>query len=676
MEGTAVALAASFAALAAAYGLAPPGPGTAPSVERIPTHVRELWTNVQTAHAKKSAAMTADERAAADKDVKAATDALNAELTKVTSKVSTGVTPPPPPPTVANAAATQTDGAIQTPTASEKAAAEAVKRANEQRGVKVNTFDAIVDQAIVYATEDVANDKAIKERPGSFFEPANVPRGGRKTKTGTRRRVRGSGRLGVERMQAHATKLRTALDAITVDSDSPIPAFMKLITVKFDDQAVALLPVFDAFIAWRTRVLSPLRISIPSFHQKKFADALLTDVPSRLSDINPVFKNREPIKSYVQSPTSAAAPQAVPPPPPAPDTAIQAELAAAKEQAARLETDLKTAQEQVRAAAEAATAAAATAVAEKAAAVEAAEKAAAEKAAAAPDTAIQAELAAAKGRAVEAETALSALRAQQAEQDEAVRQQMANAPADRVTTETQTSEPPDPNLSSFPIESLPEPESDASSRPSSAGQGSLFKERLNSARTRFNGLQTLVQNSSIPAVKSVRLNQGITASSLVSHYTELQQKDADMKKRATQNRAALQAKLAASRGTQETKQPDDVDAELKTLEDELNKVETDVHAMVAELDKLKEGVPEEDLSSFYSELSTYLDYIVQVESAIASVPPPASARPLPAATPQQRRMVKGLVPSRPPWRQPGGRRKSPRRGRRVRNSTFRRHRKH
>ena len=248
--------------------------------------------------------------------------------------------------------------------------------------------------------------------------------------------------------------------------------------------------------------------------------------------------------------------------------------------------------------------------------------------------------------------------------------------------------------------------------PSAAPQGPTFAERLNAAKAKFLALRTRVEASTIPTVKAVRpsVPQPISASTLDSHYTELLQKDAALKTNAARNRSALQTKLAAKRGPagiiDYTKVPrgqlrpiaeargitaknekemipllqqsDGIDTELAALEKELNTAETDVHAMIADLEQLKQGAPKEDLSSYYSELSAYLDYMGQVESAMANVPPPKAV--LPAAAPdglRQRRHVTPRSVTRPPnvgIAQPPM--KFKRNGGRARNSTFRRSRKH
>jgi hypothetical protein len=124
--------------------------------------------------------------------------------------------------------------------------------------------------------------------------------------------------------------------------------------------------------------------------------------------------------------------------------------------------------------------------------------------------------------------------------------------------------------------------------------------------------------------------------------------------------------------------PAPVDDELAAIEADLKAAEETVgqfKAMVDELRAKDRGVPEvaEWIMTADMELELQLDYLSQVEQNLAAVPGPVDLTRL-------RQVHAGLdLPrppaslTKPPWRN-GGRRKTPRR--KLRNSTFRRHRKH
>jgi hypothetical protein len=98
-------------------------------------------------------------------------------------------------------------------------------------------------------------------------------------------------------MKVLSVKLKKALLELTLGSKTPREPFMKLITVTGDQEvALRLLPIFTTFIDWRAGVLSTRRVFAANEYQKKFAEALFADVRSKFEEINPVFRDRLPIK--------------------------------------------------------------------------------------------------------------------------------------------------------------------------------------------------------------------------------------------------------------------------------------------------------------------------------------------------------------------------------------------
>jgi len=127
--------------------------------------------------------------------------------------------------------------------------------------------------------------------------------------------------------------------------------------------------------------------------------------------------------------------------------------------------------------------------------------------------------------------------------------------------------------------------------------------------------------------------------------------------------------------------PAPVDDELAAIEADLKSAEETAEQFKALVDELRakdRGVPEvaQWIMTADMELELQLDYLSQVERNLAAVPSPVDLTRL-------RQVHAGLdLPrppaslTKPPWRNGGRRRKTPRRRHKLRNSTFRRHRKH
>lgn len=202
-----------------------------------------------------------------------------------------------PPPAAETAAPA---GPAEAAAAQDEARNEAVDAAAAQVATTPDPVNDIVERAIKNAMEDEAADKAkanLLENQQKAL--ASQEYGGtRRSRKGSRRRARGGyDRAAEKRMQDVATELKNALKVLSLGSKSPRPAFMKLITVTSNQVAVRLLPVFDAFIKWRSGTLSPgVFDRNPTEQQKLFATALLGEVRLEWSKINQIFRGREPIK--------------------------------------------------------------------------------------------------------------------------------------------------------------------------------------------------------------------------------------------------------------------------------------------------------------------------------------------------------------------------------------------
>jgi hypothetical protein len=236
------------------------------------------------------------------------------------------------------------------------------------------------------------------------------------------------------------------------------------------------------------------------------------------------------------------------------------------------------------------------------------------------------------------------------------------------------------------------PAASESSRPSSAtslgtvGVPQLrdqdFMVRLGAARKQFEQmraatgkLEMTVNASKVVRKPTKRRNQTqrITPADIDNLYMEL--KASQLTRKAKTN---IERNKRAQRRLTARVAPAPVDDELAAIEADLKAAEETVgqfKAMVDELRAKDRGVPEvaEWIMTADMELELQLDYLSQVEQNLAAVPGPVDLTRL-------RQVHAGLdLPrppaslTKPPWRN-GGRRKTPRR--KLRNSTFRRHRKH
>ena len=187
------------------------------------------------------------------------------------------------------------------PLAAAPAAADAAISSQES-SQSDDPVDDIVQQAITNAKEEqvksAANFKANRDAAEAQAERERTQRyGGKRSKRRRTRRVKGGDLPGEKEMKVLSVKLKKALLELTLGSKTPREPFMKLITVTGDQEvALRLLPIFTTFIDWRAGVLSTRRVFAANEYQKKFAEALFADVRSKFEEINPVFRDRPPIK--------------------------------------------------------------------------------------------------------------------------------------------------------------------------------------------------------------------------------------------------------------------------------------------------------------------------------------------------------------------------------------------
>ena len=216
-----------------------------------------------------------------------------------------------------------------------------------------------------------------------------------------------------------------------------------------------------------------------------------------------------------------------------------------------------------------------------------------------------------------------------------------------------------------------------------------FAVRLGKAKEKFEQMQAarMKLQTKVDASKLVRKptkRARITQVDIDNLYKEL---EASQSKR--QAKTVLERNERAQRGrtAKVAPAPDTADNELAAIEADLKSAEETVEQFKALVDELRakdSGVPEvaEWIMSADLELELQLDYLSQVERNLADVPPPKDLTrlrevhrnlglPRPPASPPQP-ASRQQPASRPRWK--GGSR-TPRR-RKLRNSTFRRHRKH
>ena len=284
--------------------------------------------------------------------------------------------------------------------------------------------------------------------------------------------------------------------------------------------------------------------------------------------------------------------------------------------------------------------------------------------------------AAAEARAAAAEAELATLRAQQEEHDAAVRQQMANgpvapAPAPVAAPVVNQDQAPFPG----PFTS-PGPESPASSvvgslssvaltaptvpapadQTDTASTDSLASVTLLQAGRGFYNAVSLVKDA-VARVARARNRQPPThipvQKATATRWTNADQlrankqnQDALVVRRRQQQQARLE-RMAQRARSKTAVAPAPPGPELQAALENAN----DAAAQAVQVRRT--SVVDDKIEALNDELAFYLDWLTQQEAETGFVPTKL-----------------GVQPPR------GGRRKSPRRGRRVRNSTFRRHRKH
>ena len=229
-----------------------------------------------------------------------------------------------------------------------------------------------------------------------------------------------------------------------------------------------------------------------------------------------------------------------------------------------------------------------------------------------------------------------------------------------------------------------EPAESVNSEPSLASVGVSqlkaqdFAVRLGAAKVKFEQmraarmkLQTKVDASKL--VRKPTKRARITQVDIDNLYKELK---ASQSKRQAKTAFERNERARRGRTARVAPAPDTADDELAAIEADLKSAEETVEQFKALVDELRAkdiGVREvaDWIMSADLELELQLDYLSQVEQNLADVPPPKDLTRL-------REVHKNLGLPRPPasrpvWRMGGSR--TPRR-RKLRNSTFRRHRKH
>jgi hypothetical protein len=202
--------------------------------------------------------------------------------------------------------------------------------------------------------------------------------------------------------------------------------------------------------------------------------------------------------------------------------------------------------------------------------------------------------------------------------------------------------------------------------------------RLGAAKVKFDQmraatgkLETTVNASKV--VRKPKKQTRITEADIDNLYRELK---ASQSKRQAKTVSERNERAQRGRTAKVAPAPVAVDDELAAIEADLKSAEETVEQFKVLVDELRatdSGVPEvaEWIMTADMELELQLDYLSQVEQNLADVPPPNDLTRL-------REVHASLGLPRPPASRPrwkGGSRKTPRR-RKLRNSTFRRHRKH
>ena len=205
-----------------------------------------------------------------------------------------------------------------------------------------------------------------------------------------------------------------------------------------------------------------------------------------------------------------------------------------------------------------------------------------------------------------------------------------------------------------------------------------FMVRLGAVKVKFEQmraatgkLETTVNASKV--VRKPTKQTRITEADIDNLYRELK---ASQSKR--QAKTVSERNERAQRGRTAKVAPAPVDDELAAIEADLKSAEETVEQFKALVDELRakdSGVPEvaEWIMTADLELELQLDYLSQVEQNLAAVPSPVDLTRLREVHASLDLPRPPASLTKPPWRN-GGRRKTPRR--KLRNSTFRRHRKH
>jgi hypothetical protein len=172
----------------------------------------------------------------------------------------------------------------------------------------VDTLDKIVDEAIVDATNQTpppksqtmyqrfrpfANTRDAMTRRQTAYE-ARFNRLGKRvsvdqmkelnSKLGGRRKTRRGGG------NAFSKRLAARLKVLKPTDEEPRVSFKTLVTVEGEAVATTLLPVFDAFISWRTWVMRTPLVYLPETVAD--AETLFVDALKVHEKINPVFTKR------------------------------------------------------------------------------------------------------------------------------------------------------------------------------------------------------------------------------------------------------------------------------------------------------------------------------------------------------------------------------------------------
>jgi hypothetical protein len=215
----------------------------------------------------------------------------------------------------------------------------------------VDTLDKIVDEAIVDATSQTfapnrgtmyqrfrpfANTRDAMTRRKEAYEARSnkvAKRGGvgqMKELIGGRRKTRRGGG------NAFSKRLAARLKVLKPTDEEPRVSFKTLVTVKGEAVATTLLPVFDAFISWRTWVMRTPLVYLPETVAD--AETLFVDALTVYKEINPVFIKRSKVfkataeaaeAAEAKMKAEAAAPTTTPEPVPSTTSTTTPELAPA-----------------------------------------------------------------------------------------------------------------------------------------------------------------------------------------------------------------------------------------------------------------------------------------------------------------------------------------------------------